>query len=290
MSPNELHQRKASWVYTSWRKFKRSKASLAGGIIIAIVILIALFAPVIAPGDPRDLHYGASVQPPSEKYWLGTDNQGRDVFAFIVWGSQVSLLVAAGAVLTELVIGLVVGVVAGYLGGAVDNILMRITDLFLTLPPIVLLIVAVSMLAVRSIVIITFVMGAITWPWMTRVVRSQVISIKELAFVESARSMGASDLRIIFRHILPNSLSPIVVLTTLDAAWFILYEATLSFLGLGDPTSVSWGTLINAGRLYLTTAWWVSTFTGIAIFFTILGLNLLGDGLRDALDVKVGRV
>jgi len=153
----------------------------------------------------------------------------------------------------------------------------------------VLLIVAVSMLQVRSIIVIMIIMGVLTWPWMTRVVRSEVLSLKESLFVEAAKSMGANDLRIIFKHILPNGLSPIIVLATLDLAWFILYEAMLSFLGLGDPTAVSWGTLINAGRLYLTTAWWTATFPGLAIFFTILGLNLLGDGLRDALDVKIGR-
>ncbi len=290
MSKNKVQAKKAGWIYTSWRKFKRSKASLAGAIIVAIVVLMAAFAPVIAPKNPRRLHFGAVNRPPSPEFWLGTDNHGRDVFSFVVWGSRVSLLVAAGAVLIELVIGLVIGVFAGYLGGKMDNVLMRITDLFLTLPPIVLLIVAVSMLRVRSIIVIMAIMGILTWPWMTRVVRSQVMSLKELAFVESAKSMGASDLRVIFKHILPNSLSPIVVLTTLDLAWFILYEATLSFLGLGDPTAVSWGTLINSGRLYLTTAWWTSTFPGLAVFFTILGLNLLGDGLRDALDVKIGRV
>lgn len=289
MSGTKLAPRRAGAVYAAWRKFRRNRASLVGGAIIAFVCLVALSAPVIAPYDPRELHYGAINHPPCAQFWSGTDNHGRDVFSFVVWGARVSLVVALGAVLIELVIGLIIGVLAGYFGGIVDNVLMSITDLFLILPPMVLLIVAVSMLQVRSIIVIMIIMGVLTWPWMTRVVRSEVLSLKESLFVEAAKSMGANDLRIIFKHILPNGLSPIIVLATLDLAWFILYEAMLSFLGLGDPTAVSWGTLINAGRLYLRTAWWTATFPGLAIFFTILGLNLLGDGLRDALDVKIGR-
>jgi peptide/nickel transport system permease protein len=163
---------------------------------------------------------------------------------------------------------------------------MRFTEIILTLPTIILLIVAVSMLEVRSSNIIMIMMAVISWPWMARTVRSEFLQLKESNYVEAAKSLGASDFRIIFRHILPNAMSPIIVLATIDLAWFILYQATLAFLGLADPTEVSWGIMINLGRRYLRTSWWVTTFPGLAIFFSTLGFNLLGDGLRDALDVK----
>lgn len=268
-----------------WRKFKRNKASLIGGLIVSVFCIMTIFAPIIAPYDPKDLQFDKFVEPNS-KHLFGTDKLGRDVFSYVVWGGRISLGVGIGATVLEILIALVIGGVAGFYGGYVDDILMRFTDIILTLPTIVLLIVAVSMFEVRSNFIIMVVLAVIAWPWMARTVRGEILKIKESLFVEAARSLGTSDFRIIFRHILPNALSPIIVLATIDLAWFILYQATVTFLGLGDLTAVSWGIMINKGRPYLRTAWWVITFPGLAIFFSTLGFNLLGDGLRDALDIK----
>jgi len=269
-----------------WRKFRRNKASLLGISIVMGISILVIFAPWISPYDPHTIRISEKELPPSIEHWLGTDHMGRDVFSYILWGGRTSLSVGFGAVLIELVIALIIGGLAGYYGGFIDDILMRITDIILTIPAIILLIVAVSMFEVRSSMVIMVIMAVISWPWLARTIRSEFLSLKESLFVEAARSLGASDFRIIFKHILPNAISPLIVFATLDLAWFILYQATITFLGLGDPTVISWGTLINRGRPYLQTAWWITTFPGITIFITVLGLNLLGDGLRDAFDIK----
>ena len=203
-----------------------------------------------------------------------------------MWGSRSSILIALGIIIIETIIALVIGSISGYYGGIIDNILMRISEVLLTIPSLILLIVAVSMFKVRSSSTIMVLTGLLWWPWSYRILRSEFLSLKESLYVEAAKSLGASDLRIIFRHILPNALSPIIVSATFDLAAAILYLTTLTFLGLGDPTVVSWGNMINDGRYYLRTAWWIATFPGIAIFFTALGFNLIGDGLRDAFDIK----
>ncbi|MDH5771336.1 MAG: ABC transporter permease, partial [Candidatus Bathyarchaeota archaeon] len=189
------------------------------------------------------------------------------------------------AVFIEVIIGLSIGMIAGYFGGIVDEVLMRITDVILTLPTLPLLLVAVSMFAVRSIHLIILVMGVLGWPFLARVVRSEFLSLRESTYVEAARSMGATSWRIIIRHILPNILSMVIVLATMDIPWFIFYEAALTYLGFGDPFALSWGVLLEKGRLYLLDQWWMITFPGLALLFTSLGFNLFGDGLRDALDV-----
>ncbi|RLI45763.1 ABC transporter permease [Candidatus Bathyarchaeota archaeon] len=269
-----------------WRRFKRNKASIVGAIITSIVVLIAIFAPLISPYNPKTLNYEMSYHPPSKEFLLGTDSLGRDILSCIFWGARTSLFVAIIAVTIEILIGILIGGISGYYGGIVDEILMRFTDIILTLPTILLLIVAVSMFKVRSLIVIATIMGILGWPWMARIVRSEVLSIREQPYVEAARAIGLNDLLIILRHILPNAMSPIIVLATLDAAYYILYEATLSFLGLGDPTAISWGILVSRGQGVLQRAWWIATFPGLALFITTLGLNLLGDGLRDALDVR----
>lgn len=280
---------KSGQMYITWRKFKRNKASLFGGIIVGGVTLMALLAPIITPYNPKKLDW---VYPPRKfitpglDHLLGTDNLGRDVYSYIVWGARATTIVAIGTILIETIIALLIGGAAGYYGGMVDDILMRMTDLILTIPNIILLIVAVSMFKVRSVVVIMVVMGLLWWPWMARIIRSQFLSIKESLYVESAKSIGASDRRVIFRHIFPNAISPIIVTASIDIAAAILSLTTLTFLGLGDPLTVSWGTMINDGRSYLRSAWWITTFPGIAIFITTLGFNLLGDGLRDAFDIK----
>jgi len=280
---------KSGQAYIAWRKFKKNKVAIIGTIMVLILILMGVLAPFVAPYNPRRADWvdtSRKFSPPSSKYLLGTDNLGRDVFSYVVWGSRSSILIALGIIIIETIIALVIGSISGYYGGIIDNILMRISEVLLTIPSLILLIVAVSMFKVRSSSTIMVLTGLLWWPWSYRILRSEFLSLKESLYVEAAKSLGASDLRIIFRHILPNALSPIIVSATFDLAAAILYLTTLTFLGLGDPTVVSWGNMINDGRYYLRTAWWIATFPGIAIFFTALGFNLIGDGLRDAFDIK----
>ena len=280
---------KSGQAYITWRKFKKNKVAIMGGTIVGSFLLFAALAPLIAPYSPRRVDWVDTLRkfsPPSSKHPLGTDNLGRDVFSYIVWGSRSSILIALGIIIIETIIALVIGGISGYYGGIIDNILMRISEVILTIPSLILLIVAVSMFKVRSSAMIMVLTGLLWWPWMCRIIRSEFLSLKERLYVDAAKSMGASDLRIIFRHILPNAVSPIIVSATFDLAAAILYITTLTFLGLGDPTMVSWGNMINDGRHYLRSAWWIATFPGIAIFITTLGFNLLGDGLRDAFDIK----
>jgi len=271
----------------AYRRFKRNKLAIVGAGIIFIFLIMAIFAPIIAPRHPQTLNPNSSLKPPCAEFPFGTDNIGRDIFSWVIWGARVSFIVGVGAVLIELIIGISVGMIAGYFGGWFDHFLMRITDVMLCLPSIILIIVASAMFATRSIYLITVIMGVLGWPWMARVVRAQFLSLKELSNVEAAKSIGVSDFRIILRHILPSALPSVIVLATLDIPWYILYEAALSFLGLGDPTSVSWGMMVNIGKQFLRVAPWVTTFPGLATFLLALGFNLFGDGLRDALDVRL---
>jgi len=278
---------RATRLFLVWKKLRRSTLAVAGFGIVLVVAIAALLAPVIAPYGTD--WTGHSRRPPSMEHWFGTDARGRDMFSLILYGARISLYVGIAAVFLELIIGLAIGMISGYFGGIVDEILMRITDVILTLPELPLLIVAVAMFAVRSIHVIILVMGLVGWPFMARVVRSEFLSLKESTYVEAAKSMGASSWRIIFRHILPNILSTIIVIGTMDIPWYIFYEATLTFLGFGDPSSPSWGVLLEKGYLYLGNQWWMITFPGLALLVTSLGFNLFGDGLRDALDVTMRR-
>jgi ABC-type dipeptide/oligopeptide/nickel transport system permease subunit len=277
---------RATRLFILWRKLKKSRLAAVGGGIVLLAIIVAVLAPVIAPYDPQRMFYGEERLPPSTKFWFGTDSGGRDVFSWVVWGARVSLYVGFAAVLIELLIGGGIGMIAGYFGGIIDETLMRITDVVITLPTLMLLILAVSMFQARSIHITTLVMGLLGWPFMARVVRSEFLSLRESTYVEAAKSMGATDWRIILRHILPNTLSTIIVLVTIDIPSYVFWEASLTFLGFGDRLSPSWGVLIQNGTSLLRPSPWITTFPGLALFFTSLGFNLLGDGLRDALDVK----
>jgi len=275
---------KATRLFIVWRKLRRSELAVVGFGIVLLVSVVALFAPIIAPYDPK--WTGEVMHHPSMRNILGTDARGRDMFSLIVYGARTSLYVGLGAVLVQTVIALSIGMIAGYFGGTIDEVLMRIADIVLTLPTLMLLILAVSMFRVQGPHIILMVMGLLGWPFMARVVRSEFLSLKETTYVEAARSIGATNWRIIVHHILPNILSTIIVLATMDIPWYIFYEATLTFLGFGDPSLPSWGVLLKKGYLYLQSAWWMITFPGLALLFTSLGFNLFGDGLRDALDVK----
>ncbi|MFX1265834.1 MAG: ABC transporter permease [Promethearchaeota archaeon] len=266
-----------------WRKLRTSKLAVAGLGIIVFMFVLAVIAPLVAPYD--ESWTGISFRPPSMQHWFGTDARGRDILSLVIYGARISLYVGIAAVALETLIGLAIGMISGYFGGIVDEVLMRITDLILTLPTLPLLIVTVTLFQNRNIHTIVLVMGVFGWPFMARVVRSEFLTLRETTFVEAARSMGASPWRIIIRHILPNVLATIIVIGTMDIPWYIFWEATLTFLGFGDPSSPSWGVLLERGFLHLQSAWWLITFPGLALFFTSLGFNLFGDGLRDALDV-----
>lgn len=276
---------RATQFFVVWRKLRKSKLAFAGTGTVLFVSLLALLAPLLAPYEGVQFE-GEPFRPPSMKHIFGTDAVGRDMLSLVLYGARISLYVGVGAVLVELLIGIAIGMTAGYFGGKIDEILMRIADVVLSLPTIMLLILAVSMFAVRGIHIIMLTIGILGWPWIARMVRSEFLTLKETTYVEAAKSMGASSWRIILRHILPNTLSTIIVVATCDIPFCIFYESTLSFLGFGDPASPSWGILLKRGYIYLTQyGWWMITFPGLAIFFTSLGFNLFGDGLRDALDV-----
>lgn len=274
---------RATRLYIVWRKLRVSKLAVAGFGIIVFVVIAALLASVVAP-DGLDWR-GHASRPPSMEHLFGTDARGRDLLTLVLYGARISLYVGVAAVALEMLIGLAIGMISGYFGGIVDEVLMRLTDLILTLPTLPLLIVTVALLEQRSIHVIVLVMGIFGWPFMARVVRSEFLALRETTFVEAARSMGATPGRIILRHILPNILSTIIVIGTMDIPWYIFWEATLTFLGFGDPNSTSWGVLLERGFLPARSAWWIITFPGLALFFTSLGFNLFGDGLRDALDV-----
>ncbi len=276
---------RATRIFVVWRKLRKSPLAIAGLGIVLLMSMIALFSPVISPYSLNPS--GLPMQPPSMEHIFGTDIIGRDMLTLVMYGARISMYVGVAAVSIELVIGISIGMIAGYFGGVIDEILMRIADVVFSLPVLMMLLVAVSMFEVRSINTIILVMAALDWPFMARVVRSGYLSLREETYVEAARSMGASNFRIMLRHILPNMLSVIIVLATMDIPWFILYEATLTFLGFGDPMSSSWGVLLENGFPFMRTSWWNLAFPGLALLVTSLGFNLLGDGLRDALDIKV---
>lgn len=272
-----------------WRRLKKNKMAVAGLIILSIIVLVAIFAGFIADYDTVVIKQNLSktLKPPSAENWLGTDEFGRDIFARLIHGARVSLKVGVLAVALAIVVGGALGAVAGYYGGRFENIVMRIMDIFLAVPSILLAIAIVAALGPNLVnLMITIAISSI--PSYARIVRASVLSIRDQEFVEAAKAIGASDARIIFKHIIPNALAPVIVQGTLGVAGAILSIAGLSFIGLGiQPPAPEWGAMLSGGRQYLRYAWWVTTFPGVAIMITILSLNLLGDGLRDALDPRL---
>jgi oligopeptide transport system permease protein len=269
----------------AWKRLRRNRAAIVGAAFLAWVGFTAAFAPWL-PGmqDPtaQDLALGAT--PPSLAHWFGTDELGRDAFARVVYGGRISLLVGVIATLVSLLIGVTWGAIAGYRGGRLDDFMMRIVDILYSLPYIFLVILLLVFFS-RSLVMLFVALGLVQWLTMARIVRGQVLSLKQQNFVEAARALGAGDARIIFRHIVPNTLGPVIVYTTLTVPAVILQEAFLSFLGLGvQPPAASWGTLVSDGARLLAFFPWLVIFPGIALSLTLLCFNFLGDGLRDALD------
>ncbi len=270
------------------RRMVSDRLAVVGLILAGIAVICALFAPQIAPygpleGDVATLY----VKPPSPAHPFGTDDIGRDIFSRIIYGAQISIKVAVFADVIGLFIGVVVGLVAGYYGGLAETLIMRLVDIFLAFP---LLVIAIALVAAfgpgESNIFLA--LAVVIWPSITRLVRAQVLSARESEYVAAARVVGVRDAGIMFRHILPNILTPLVVYGTLQLANLILQEAALSFLGLGtaDRSTPSWGKMLNDGRAYIRSAAWLVFYPGLAIFLTVLGFNLLGDGLRDALDVR----
>lgn len=268
---------------------RRSPLSLLGGILFLGFILTAALAPYIAPYNPFKINLTGAFQPPSKEHLFGTDELGRDILSRILWGCRISLRVGVTVVAISLCIGTVLGGIAGYVGGLADEIIMRFTDLVLAFPSIVLALALAAALG-PGLNNAMFAISVTWWPWYARLVRGQVLSIREAGFVEAARCVGASDIRILFRHILPNSFGPVIVNASMDFGWAILMAAALGFLGIGaQPPKPEWGVMINAGRIYFMDKPWISTFPGLAILIVVLASNLIGDGLGEILNPRLRR-
>lgn len=282
-----LTTRSESWAAITYRRFRRHRLAMVSLVILIILYATAIFAPLIATHDFARVQPLNRLQPPSSEHVFGTDHLGRDVFSRVVWGSRVSLSVGFVAAGVAVVLGTVIGAVSAYFGGWVDHVLQRFTEIVQSFPMMFLLLTIIAIVD-RSIFNIMLVIGITSWPGLARLVRGEVLSLKQQDFVEAARSVGASDSQIIFRHIIPNAMAPIIVNATLRIAGAILAESALSFLGLGvQEPYPSWGSILNAGRNHLRYALWITLFPGIFIFVTVLAFNYIGDGLRDALDPRL---
>lgn len=269
-----------------WRRFLRHKLALVSLGTLAIFVLSALLAPWISPYDPNEIDLRVRYAPPSPAHPLGTDDLGRDLLSRLIWGGRISLSIGILSALVAVSFGTLLGALAGYYGRWLDGVIMRFTDLMLTFPPLLLLILLASLFG-TSFLTIVLVISAVSWMNVARLARASFLSLKEQDFVEAARALGAGSGRIIFKHILPNALSPIIVAATLGAAAAILTESTLSYLGLGiQPPTSSWGTMLQTAQKEIRLAPWTSIFPGLMIFLTVLGINFMGDGLRDALDPR----
>lgn len=275
------------------KKLFKSKTGTIGFIIVFLVAFVGIFAGQLAPFDPNAINPVMMNKPPfwleggSTEHLLGTDNLGRDLLSRIIIGTRVSLIVGVCAIVIAGFFGLIFGLVAGFYGGFIDNLIMRIVDAFLAIPNILFMLVILGVFGPGLLQLI-IVIGATKWVTYARLVRGEVLSIKERDFVKASRTLGTKDGKIIFKHILPNVVSSFIVVSTLSIATAILLEASLSYLGLGiQPPMISWGGILESGRDYLATSWWISTFPGIAITITVLGIIFLGDWLRDVLDPRL---
>jgi peptide/nickel transport system permease protein len=264
-----------------------SRLNVAGVAIVALVLLLAVFGPLIAPQNPNQVNLLAVLQPPSVHYWFGTDNLGRDLFSRVLAGTRISVEVAVIILSLSVTLGTALGIVSGLVGGLVDEIVMRVTDLFLAFPGFILA-AAIAATLGPSLQHTVLALAVVFWPWYTRLIRGQVLSLREREFVLAARVARAGTVWIATRHLARNVLAILVVQVSLDVGYAILATSSLSFLGLGaQPPSPEWGAIIAEGRSYIQTAWWWSTFAGIALALTVLGFNLLGDGLRDWIDPRL---
>jgi peptide/nickel transport system permease protein len=284
--------REREWIGLLWRLARR-RTALFGLIVVAVVLLTAVFANLVSPFDPLEQDIGQRLKEPGwvdakgRMHALGTDHLGRDILARIIHGSRIALSVGLAAVAVSGLLGMTIGLVSGYFGGRVDDFFMRLADVQLAFPFILLAIAVIGVLG-PSLQNIIIVIGVSSWVVYARVVRGEVLSIREREYVHAAVALGSRDWRILARHVLPNTFTPWLVVATLDMARVIVIESALSFLGLGvQPPTPTWGGMLADGRVYLSTAWWLATFPGLAILITVLGINLFGDGLRDTLDPRL---
>ena len=306
-----VRRRGASQWAVAWRRFKRNKAALAGLFMIGVLVFIALFAEYLAryPARPTPealtpFYAGDQAQPPSWKYPFGTSVLGTDVFSEVIHASRWTLYVAVLVTVIVMAIAIVIGLVSGYMGRQVDNILMRFTEVFLVFPALLLILVfarifqvlvsqvfwTIPLLGLKvpiGLTLIVLIISTFGWSGNARLVRGEVLRVRELEFIQAERALGASRPRIVFRHLLPNILSPVIVVASLQMANAVLIEAAVSFLGFGDPNTITWGRILQENFNDLSTTWWAEIFPGLAILWTVLGFNLLGDGLSDALNPRL---
>jgi peptide/nickel transport system permease protein len=286
MEIKPTRKRSDTYLRGAVRRMKKDRAALAGTLIILLLIFMALFASVVTPYDPDEQNYNQLLAPPSWSHPLGTDQYGRDVAARIIYGCRYALLIGVAVVSIHFVIGVGLGLLAGYYGGLTETIIMRLVDVMLAIPSVVLAVTIAGFLGggIQNVII---AVGAIGWRAYTRLVRAEVLSAKEETFVEAARAIGCSNLRIILRHIMPYTLAPVIAYTSLGIATAILWSAALSFLGMGaQPPTPEWGAMLADGREFMQDAWWIATFPGVAIMVTVIGFNFFGDAVRNALDPK----
>ncbi|MDX1661835.1 MAG: ABC transporter permease [Gemmatimonadota bacterium] len=270
-----------------WKALKRNRLAMAGAAICLLLVVIGIAGPWVAPYDPLEQDLSKSLRDPSWSHWFGTDSFGRDILSRVLYGARISLMVGVASQAIAFTLGVVLGVVSGYYGGKIETLVMRLADVTLAFPTLLLLI-AITAAFQPSLVVVFVAIGVVGWAGMARLVRSQALVVRELDFVHAARALGMGDLRILFRHVLPSCLAPAVIAVTLGMASAILLEAALSFIGLGaQPPTPSWGSMISDGRDFLRTAPWISVFPGLAIGLVVLGFNLFGDGLRDAMDPRL---
>ena len=285
-SPESRRQARLGQLFRQWLAFRRNLMAVAGLAIIVLLLLVAAFAPVIAPFDPIAQALDKRLLPPSTTNWFGTDALGRDIFSRIVYGTRITLVIVLLVVVTVGPFGLLIGAISGYYGGWVDRLLMRITDVFLAFPRLVLALAFVAALG-PGIVNAIIAIAITTWPPYARVARAETMVIRNQDYIAAMRLQGASQARIIWKHVVPMCMSSLIVRTTFDMAGIILTAAGLGFLGLGaQPPMPEWGAMISAGREQIFDQWWVATFPGVAICIVALGFNLLGDGLRDVMDAR----
>ncbi|HEW91560.1 MAG TPA: ABC transporter permease [Thermotogaceae bacterium] len=279
-----LKRKRSSQVNLVWKRFTKNRLALIGFIMVSIVIFMAIFSPIVSPYDPYKTNPLERFKPPSMKHILGTDALGRDVFSRLVYGSRIALEIGALIVLFEGMIGISLGLISGYFGGVVDKVIMWLVDVLRSFP-IVVLALAIAGILGQGVINVVIALGTVGWTSYARMVRSKVLTIKELDYIEAARSIGESNLSIILRYVFPNVLPTVIVMVYLMMPTALIASATLSFLGLGvQPPTADWGSIIAEGRMYLLKAPWISTSAGFFIMFTVLGFNFIGDGLRDALD------
>ncbi len=270
-----------------WQALARNRLALVGGAVVVVLVLLAVLAPVLAPWDPHRPDVRKILDPPSARHWLGTDQLGRDVLSRMLYGARVSLAVGFVSVGIAALIGVTVGAIAGYAGGAVDNAVMRLVDLMLVFPRFFLLLAVLAFLR-PSIWTIMAVIGLTGWMSVARLVRAEFLALKEREFVLWSQSVGATGFRVVWRHIMPNAMAPVLVAMTLGIPAAILTESGLSFLGLGvRPPYATWGNILNEGKDALEIGWWLSFYPGVAILITVLSYNLFGEGIRDALDPRL---